>query len=301
MSASTPTIQPSCAKAICFCIFLFAVHSCTNHPHANRASFSDSAKSNGVDSAEGEQRGPYDFDSYKEEGHLDLTNHFVKIVSGHFDSDSSFYSGELFPQRNLLIVRNKKTGMPDTTLMETSDYLNYLNDSWGFTIEELSDSLRFESPLLQINWKGDSDIPMSEFVGYWHDTLRSLFTLDNIVSIRRTDEWTLSGFTQQRDEIVAWGEPDYPFTVSLKDFSVKSNPPPVQYIGWETQTREPVRGYKMTGAKDSIRYTIKKGVRVSVDTFYRAAGRVILILPDSSKFHTRLEEVQLKLQGNDAG
>jgi len=276
------------------CVFLLLVYSCNNNPQANRTTISDSLKSN-IDSAEAKQRGPFDFDTYKEQGHLDLKNHSIRILSGHYRSDSSEYDGELFPQRNLLIVCNKATGRCDTTLMETSDYLD------GVAIEELSDSLRFKPLLLQLNWNGDSDIPMSEFVGYWRDTLRSLFTLDNIVSIVRKDEWTLSGFSQERDEIVYWSEPDYPFTVSLKDFSVKGDPPPVQYIGWPTRTLEPVKGFKMITAKDSVAYTIKKGVKLSIDTFYRAAGRVILILPDSSKFHTRFEEVQFKLQGNDAG
>jgi hypothetical protein len=277
-----------------FCVSLLLVYSCNNNPQANRTTISDSVKSN-IDSAEAEKRGPFEFDTYKEEGHLDLKNYFIRIISGHYRSDSSDYNGALFPQRNLLIVRNKATGMSDTTLMETSDYLD------GVTFEELSDSLRFKPLLLQLNWYGDSDIPMSEFVGYWHDTLRSLFTLDNIVSIVRKDEWTLSGFTQQRDEIIYQAEPDYPFTVSLKDFKVEGDDPPVQYIGWHTKTLEPVKGYKMISEKDSIRYTIKAGKKVMVDTFYRAAGRVILVLPDSSKFHTRFEEVQFKLQGNAAG
>ena len=290
-------------KTMLLFIFLIILFSCNNNSHADRTAFKDSIKSNAADSVTGNaagtaknrQRGPFDFDTYQEQAHLDLKNYYIKITSGHFGSDNADYNGEMFPQRNLLIVRNKRTNMSDTTLMETSDYLD------GAEIVEQPDSLRFKSPLLEVNWSGDSDIPMSEFVGYWHDTLRSLFTLDNLVSIVRKDEWTLTGFTCQRDEIIYQAECDYPFTVSLKEFEVGGDDPPVQYIGWHTKTLEPVRGYKMISAKDSIRYTIKEGVEVQIDTFYRAAGRVILILPDSTKFHTKFGEVKSKLQQNTAG
>jgi len=282
-------------KAILICIFTVLLYSCNNNSPANRTSFSDSVKNKVTDSTEDEKRGPFDFDSYKEEGHIDLKNYLVRIISGHFDADSASYSGEGFPQRNLLIVRDKKMGRSDTTLMETTDYL----DNSSFV--EMSDSLHFKRPLIQVNWYGDSDIPMSEFLGYSHDTLKTLFTLDNIVSIMRKDEWTLTGFMSGRDEIIYQPEDDYPFTVSLEDFTVESEPPPVQYIGWRTKTLEPVKGFKMITIKDSIRYTVKKGIELRVDTFYRSAGRVILILPDSSKFHTTFEEVKLKLESNSAG
>lgn len=281
-------------KTILLFIFPVLIYSCNNNPPENRTAFSDSIKSNIKDSLEDERRGPFDFDSYEEKRHLDLKNYFIRILSGHYISDS-FYNGALFSQRNLLIVRTKATNLSDTVLMESSDYLD------DAVFQELSDSLHIKPLLLQVNWYGDSDIPMSEFLGYWHDSLRTLFTLDNIVSITRKDQWTISGFMRGRDEIIYQPEDDYPYTISLKDFTVESEPPPAQYIGWRTKTLEPVRGYKMITAKDSIRYTIKTGIEVRVDTFYRAAGRVVLILPDSSKFHTNFEEVKLKLESNSAG
>ena len=57
----------------------------------------------------------------------------------------------------------------------------------------------------------------------------------------------------------------------------------------------------MIGQKDSIPYSIKKGKNVFVDTLYRAAGRVRLIISDSIIFHTKFDDVKGKLQENTAG
>jgi len=153
-----------------------------------------------------------------------------------------------------------------------------------------------------MEWTGDSDAPWSEFAGYWNDTLRSFFTMAFVESLRRTDQWTLSGFKADRDELVGDFQHDYPVTISLRDFSVSDDQEPaIQYIGYPTITLETIKGYKMIGQKDSIPYSIKKGKNVFVDTLYRAAGRVRLIISDSIIFHTKFDDVKGKLQENTAG
>jgi hypothetical protein len=195
-----------------------------------------------------------------------------------------------------LIVRNKTNNNSDTVKLETSDYLD------DVTIKDLSDSLHFKSLFLQMEWTGDSDAPWSEFAGYWNDTLRSFFRMAFVESLRRTDKWTLSGFTGGTDELVGHFQHDYPVTISLKDFSVSDEQEPaVQYIGYSTITLAPIRGYKMINQKDSIAFLIKKGKKVFVDTIYRAAGRVRLILSDSIVIHTNFDDAKGKLQENTAG
>jgi len=238
----------------------------------------------------------FNFDKYEEKGRLDLKNYFISIQAGYYSSDSLTYSNSLYPQRNLLIVRNKANNKSDTIKLETSDYLD------DVAIKDLSDSLHFKSLFLQIEWTGDSDAPWSEFTGYWNDTLRSFFTMAFVESLRRTDKWTLSGFTGGRDELVGDFQDDYPVTISLKDFTVSDGQQPmVQYIGYSTITLEPIKGYKMINQKDSIYYIIKKGKKVFVDTLYRAAGRVRLIISDSIIFHARFEDAKGRLQENTAG
>jgi len=275
-------------ETLFYCLLLFVI-SCKGKK--------DSIKNDSGDRAGAEREEMlFNFDTYEEKGRLDLKDYFISIQAGYYSSDSLTYSNSSYPQRNLLIVRNKANDRSDTIKMETSDDLE------GVTIKDLSDSLHFSSLFLQTEWTGDSDAPCSEFAGYWNDTLRSFFTLAFVESLRRTDEWTLSGFTGGRDELVGDFQHDYPVTISLKNFDVSDEQIPVaQYIGYRTITLEPIKGYKMINQKDSISYTIKKGSKVIVDTLYRTAGRVRLIISDSIIFNTKFDEAKGKLQENTAG
>jgi hypothetical protein len=283
-------------KRIFYCLLLFFI-SCKEKKDS---SSSLSVRDNATNSSSEDRRTDIEilsnFDKYEEKGRLDSKKYFITIQAGSYSSDSLTYSNSLYPQRNLLIVRNKANNNSDTIKMETSDDLNDL------TIKDLSDSLHFKSLFLQIEWTGDSDAPWSEFAGYWNDTLRSFFTMAFVESLRRKDEWTLSGFKTGRDELVGNFQHDYPVTISLKDFAVSDEQKPlVQYIGYPTITLEPVKGYKMIGQRDSIPYTIKKGKEVFVDSIYHAAGTVRLIVSDSIIFHTKIDDAKGKLRENTAG
>jgi hypothetical protein len=288
-------------KTLLYCLLLIFI-SCKGKKDSSQANASalpvrDSTKKGTNDNADTDMEEMlFNFDKYEEKGRLNLKNYFISIQAGYYSSDSLTYSNSLYPQRNLLIVRNKANNKSDTINMRTSDYLD------GLTIKDLSDSLHFKSLFLQMEWIGDSDAPWSEFAGYWNDTLRSFFTIAFVESLRRTDQWTLSGFTGGTDELVGDFQHDYPVTISLRDFSVSDEQEPaVQYIGYSTITLEPIKGYKMISQKDSISYIIKKGKKVFVDTLYRAAGRVRLIISDSIIFHTKFDEAKGKLQENTAG
>jgi len=283
-------------KEIFYCLLLFFISCKEKKDSSSSLSVRDSATNSSSEDRRTDIEILSNFDKYEEKGRLDSKEYFITIQAGTYSSDSLTYSNSLYPQRNLLIVRNKATNNSDTIKLETSDYLD------DVTIKDLSDSLHFKSLFLQIEWSGDSDVPWSEFASYWNDTLRSLFTMASVESLRRKDEWTLSGFIVDRDELVANFQHDYPVTISLKDFAVSDEQKPlVQYIGYSTITLEPVKGYKMINQKDSIVYTIKKGTSVFVDSIYRAAGRVRLILSDSIIFHTKLDDAKGKLQENTAG
>jgi hypothetical protein len=237
----------------------------------------------------------FNYDRYEQRRHFNLKKYVIDMKAGYYFADSTRDRHTIYPEENLLIARNKATNKSDTIKLETNDNLH------DAEITDFSDSLHLDA-CFGIDWSGDSDMPMTELVGIWRDSLQSFFTIAFLLSIERKNEWTLSGFRRSRDEIVDMGEDDYPFEFSLRDYSMKDDPPPVQYIGHSTKTLEPVKGYKMINKKDSVAYTIKPGVKVVVDTFYRAAGRVILlILPDSTRFHTKYEDVESKLESDNAG
>jgi hypothetical protein len=48
-----------------------------------------------------------------------------------------------------------------------------------------------------------------------------------VESLQRTDQWTLSGFTTGRDELVGDFQHDYPVTISLHDFRVSDEQIPL--------------------------------------------------------------------------
>jgi len=288
-------------KRTLYCLLLLFI-SCKEKKDSSQDPVSALSIKDGIKSSSNEGAGTeientlFNFDKYEEKGRLDLKNYFISIQAGYYTSDSLAYSNSLYTNRNLLIVRNKATYSSDTIKMKTSDDLE------DVTIKDLSDSLHFKSLFVQLEWTGDSDVPWSEFAGYWNDTLRSFFSMAFVESLRRTDKWTLSGFTGGRDELVGNFQHDYPVTISLKDFSVYDEQVlTVQYIGYPTITLEPIKGYKMISQKDSIPYIIKKGKKVFVDTLYRAAGRVRLIISDSIIFHTKFDDAKAKLQENTAG
>ena len=286
-------------RPLFFCLLVFFI-SCKGKKNSSQAtpalSVNDNTKNGATSTGTEKKELIFRFDKYEEKGSLNLKNYFISIQAGYYSTDSLTYSNSLYPQRNLLIVRNKASNKSDTTKMETSDYLD------GVIINDLSDSLHFKSLFLHIQWTGDSDAPCSEFAGYWNDTLKRFFTMTFVESLRRTDKWTLSGFSGGRDELVGNFQHDYPVTISLRDFSVSDEQEPaVQYIGYSTITLKTIQGYKMIGQKDSVPYSIKKGKNVFVDTLYRAAGRVRLIISDSIIFHTKFDDAKGKLQENTAG
>src|SRR5688572_5032703 len=125
-----------------YCLLLFFI-SCKGKKVSTKGGSNESA-----DTEMGEIL--FNFDKYEEKGRLDMKNYFISIQAGYYSSDSLTYANSLYPQRNLLIVRNKANNKSDTITMKTSDYLD------DVIIKDLSDSLHFKSLFLQMEWSGDS-------------------------------------------------------------------------------------------------------------------------------------------------
>jgi len=211
---------------------------------------------------------------------------FVKL-----EQDSSFYL-----QGQFLFVFNKAAGKRDTLLI-TQDGVSL----YDLEIKDVSDSLHFKTLALDISWTGDSDTPNDVFVECGKDSLSLLFSTINLVSLQRKDKQTFTGFMTSRDNLVYSFEHDYPFTVSLKDHEVHMQTPDIQYIGYPTTALAAIKGYRVTGQDDSTAYTIKKRTKLVVDTLYRSADRVRLIVSDTIVVVTKAGNAGEKLGHNNAG
>jgi hypothetical protein len=196
---------------------------------------------------------------------------------------------------NYIFIRHLQTNKIDSLMLESSE------DMADPAVIDLSDSLKFKKPALLISWTGSSDMEMNELVAYRNDSLKTIFVLEDIVSLARTDASTIKGFVRRRDEIVAWSQTDYPVIISVKDGTIDETLPSVQYIGVSTRALEDIKVYRMLGRKDSVRYTIRKDTPLTVDTLYRSRSTVRLLVADSIILHAPAEGLILKIESNTAG
>ncbi len=205
--------------------------------------------------------------------------------------DSSYYF-----ECNYVLITNKKSYTTDTLHMD-----GMVDQPSNVAIEVVPDSLHFNVLAFDISWEGYSDMPSDEFVSYTGNKLTERFESDNLVSVYRKGKDSFSVFVTGRDELVASGEHDYPFTVSVKDREVHVESPPVQYIGYNSTALAAIKGYRVSAQGDTAAYTIKKGTPLVVDTLYRSKGLVRLIVSDSIIIRVRVSTVSGKLQSDVAG
>ncbi|MFI5129011.1 MAG: hypothetical protein ACHQFX_03425 [Chitinophagales bacterium] len=233
---------------------------------------------------------------YVERARFELKNYSITVRSIFQIPDSLKYDSSYYFEGNFLFIYDNKTNHSDSLTLELPSY-----DPVDLTLEDFSDSLHFKTLLLCINWRGDSDQPGSEFVEYNGDSLRKLFTIDNLVSLARTDEWTLSGFVAGRDEVVYSGQSDYPLKISLKDYEVKITDPDKQSIGYRTVALADIKAYRDRRLNERNAYTIKKGRELVVDSIFRSLNLVRLIVADSITLYARPEVISNSVQQNAAG
>jgi hypothetical protein len=233
---------------------------------------------------------------YIERADLMLTNYMVSVKTKFLLPDTLSEDSSYYLKGNYLIVSDKGGHGADTLLLAAS----YTSPS-DLEIQEAPDSLRFKTLVLNIHWRGDSDMLTDVFIEYRNNKLNELFSVDELEALQRKDEWTLSGFITSRDELVESSEHDYPFTVSLKDHKVHIKKPAKQYIGYSTTALTAIKGYRLPAPNDTVAYTIKKGTTLTVDTLYRAQKYVRLILSDSTIVQAGTDGLADKLQHNTAG
>lgn len=181
---------------------------------------------------------------------------------------SRYHSG------NYLIVRDKAAKVADT--MEYTEI-----QKSRFTMQDMTDSLKFKSILIQLAYDGDSDQPASDFIEYKNGKLKRLFSMVRLDSLARKDANTLVGIVIGWDEIVA-GNMKTLITVSLPDGAITEHIPDIQYIGNWSKALEPLKAYReRKGDVLSNPYIIKQDSELTIDTFYRKKGLVRMMVNDS--------------------
>jgi len=234
---------------------------------------------------------------YVERSRLNLKNYFITIKSKFNIPEKPEKDSNYYFDKNYLIVFHKTNNTADSlSLDDIDDYSAY-----RLAIEDFSDSLHFKSLLLYITWTGDSDMPEGEFVEFNNHLLKVLFSISNLQTLERKDEWTLSGFVTDRDEVVSAGQHDYPVTVSLKDYEVHITKPGIQYIGYSTVALANIKVYRDPKLTGISAYTIKKGKKLVIDTLYRSSNLLRLIVSDSIILYGRPDKISEKVEHDNAG
>jgi hypothetical protein len=197
---------------------------------------------------------------------------------------------------NLLILRANWMEVADTVELDFDG-----SDPFDLKVTDVSDSLQFSHLVLQVSFTGWGDTEYNEFYAFRGDSLKLLFSICNLVKIKRQDANTLTGFTTDRDEVVYHFQDDYPFVVMLAEGTVVHYKPDRQYIGFDSEALDNIAVYRLTEQQDTIPFTIEKGTKVKVDSINRLTNTVRLLVRDSIPVYVPKGELYEKLQSNAAG
>jgi hypothetical protein len=199
-----------------------------------------------------------------------------------------------------LVIKNIRTQKQDTlALTHISDLQDQTAD-----IEDITKTAGFPQLTLLVSWQGEDDNLFSEVVGYRQDTLKELFAIPNpggmSDSLRRKDKWTLVGHVYDRDDIVAQSHDNYPIRVSLKDYSVQIYSPDTLVINYDTKAKEVIHAHRILASGKQVPFTIRRGARLHIDTFYYKQGIVRLRQDDSIRLTVTHDAIQFKVKGETA-
>jgi hypothetical protein len=234
-----------------------------------------------------------------------LRHYYITVLSEYHLPEKLAYDSSTYVKHNFLIVLDENNQRKDTLPISLNGpYFPYI------AIKDISDSLHFKTLVIDVDWSSRSDmarVDTSEEGGYFvmshddiiecgKDSLVLLFSVDNMDSMQRTDEWTISGIVTSYAEATTIGERPYPFTVSLKDHVVHITPPDAEYIGQLDPALDNIQGRLLSGQTDTGSFTIKKGEEIRVDTLYRALRLVRVAVSDSIVVQISMDDFINKLR-----
>ena len=220
------------------------------------------------------------------------------VVNGQVDMESHYDAASSY-----FIYFDKRTGKSDTIDAQLD------NDDFGVIppiIRNMTDSFQVKPLVVQVVSQGEDIYFTNSFLGFKNGKFAVLFSIDlntreDGIRLHREGN-KLVGYTTGRDEIVSNLEEDYPIEVDLKTFDVQTITPEKQYIGWESKATQAFRAHRVIdGRVDSSLVAVSAGTELTVDTLYRAIGKVRLRLADSVIVEIKAETAKSKLQENAAG
>jgi hypothetical protein len=226
---------------------------------------------------------------------ITLTTCFV-VVNGKVDVESEHAASITY-----FAYIDKKTGKSDTMKTDFWD----LDDCSGCIVRDMTDSFQLKKVIVQVVTPGEDIYTNNTFITYENGKLSELFSLmdtrEEGVRLRLSGS-KLTGLITGRDEVVGNVEDDYPVEIDTSTFDVIKIHPEKQLINWETTATESFRAHRVIGGQvDSSLVAVKAGATVTVDTFYRALGRVRLRLGDSVIVEVKSATAEKKLGHNSAG
>jgi hypothetical protein len=222
----------------------------------------------------------------------------ISFISKYkFPLDSLLPDSGIYFVGNYVTVTKKSNKTTDTIEVEGDE--NHSPCFHCVILRDLTDSLHIYPLFIQVVTPGE-DLSLNSFFGYRGRRLQELFALGDTegdgVLLKKTGDSGLSGFTYGVDEVVGGVGHNYPVSVDLKNFKVRHPLPAIQYIGFRTAATEDFRAYTVPNARmDSVLYNVGRGDSLTIDTFYRAAKRVGLLIGDSIRVEIKLETARKKL------
>lgn len=263
----------------------------------NKATIKDGSASGAVSAVSGDT-----LDQNKEMVPVDVQrgwhedNQFRVDVISRFDfppvltQDSTFYL-----KANLVRLTNRQTGK--STALTLTDPCGLINQ---VGVTRRTEDLKWKQPLFQLDMPDCDDWWNSEFVAYENDSLKLLFSVRDVAPARltRISENVLAGKVRREEELTgAWG--DYQLLISLPDYSQKIIFPDREKLNHPTIALDDIHGESVADSRNQI--TIRKGTPLTIDSIFRDQKKVRIRTSEEWLIDCPFDELEGKLQKDNAG
>jgi hypothetical protein len=240
---------------------------------------------------------------YVEDGRLDLRDQVFTLTTRYAVVDGKVDEEDQHSVSTTYFVHLDKKNRKADTLKSDLDITACF--SCHYYIRDLTGKFGSSFPIVQVVTPAEDIYYTNTFLCFREDTLKVLFTVADThekgIELHRVGS-NLTGFISGRDEVVEDVEDNYPICINTKTLTEDEPLPDPQYIGFETKVTQSFRAHRViSGRVDSSLVSVPVGAPITVDTFYRALGKVRLLLADSTIVEIRKETAKEKLEHNIAG
>ena len=216
------------------------------------------------------------------------------LPQGRLEHDSEFYFKGNYMAVALKSKKDADSTMIDADFEDCSPCL-----ACDIDLRDLTDSLGIRPIFVRLVSSGE-DIYTNSFIGYRRGKLRVLFDLGDMeghgLEVHASGDSTLFGYGFGVNRLTNKAANDYPFKFDLKTFTLSHPLPEKEYIGFKTAALAGFKAYRVEGGVLSgTLFPVHVGDSVVIDTFYRARGKVGLLVDGSIRLEIRLETALQKL------